>query len=1256
MLRKILLAVLVLWSTAGLFAQSGALKGKIIDVETKEPIPFANIVIEMNGQMLSGGSSDFDGKYTIKPLQAGKYTVKASYVGYKTLQLEGVIVNADKIRFLDLKLESSTKSIEEVVIVGYTVPLIDKDNTQTGGTVTSDEIAKMAGRSAEGVASTVGGVYQEDGEVKSIRGAREEATVYYIDGMKVRGTNSLPKSSIEQVTVVTGGLAAKYGDATGGIISITTKGPSRTFFGGFEFMTSHFLDAYSDNIFGFSLSGPVISKKVVDPYDETKMIKKPIAGFFLSAELNYTKDANPSGIGVYRVKDDVKEQIIKDPIVASPDGTVTILNAEYLTMDSFEKHKYKENVANYGTNLSAKIDIAASKNFNITIGGTYDFYNSRQYAFVSANNSLGVNPVSAGEKYSYANQIFNADNNPLYTSNTWRTYIKFTQKFTEAANEDESSASVIKNAYYTIQADYTKDYRSRRDAEHDDDFFNYGYIGKFETDKVNSFAHGEDTVSGFTGYIHNSFRDVSYMLDTLFPYGKPNADLARYTERYYSLFDDPNMYTNSVQVQNGGGLLNGETSDLIYDMLFSPGERFDQYYIINNSQFRVTAAGAADIKDHEISLGFEFEQRSDRYFSMGDGNNGPIELWSLARNLTNFHISQLDTRNPYLVFDNGNFRWDSLPNEGTFNDTVYYERLYNSGDQALFDQKLREKLGMPLDGKDWIDVDALDPSIMTLDFFSADELFNSGASFVKYYGYDHTGKKTTENPTFEDFFTDYYVDQVGNVQYYRNIAPFQPTYMSGYIQDKFSFNDLVFNIGVRIDRYDANQKTPKDEYLFFDTYRVGDTDLQGVIANTDMPSNIKDGYAIYVNNYKDPTKIVGYRNGRTWYDPEGIEILDPAEIYQSGVINPYLTNPSDIVGGQSFLSAFGDYEAQVSVMPRISFSFPISDVALFFAHYDVLTKRPAGYGRIEPIDYLYIYTQSGDLLNNPNLLPEQTIDYELGFQQKISNTSSLKFSAFYREMRDMAQIINNEGAYPVSYKTYGNIDFGTVKGLSVAYDLRRTGNVSLRVNYTLQFANGTGSDANTAWTLVSTNQPNLRVLLPYDFDQRHAFSVTVDYRFASGKAYNGPKWFGTDIFANTGANFIINSGSGTPFSKKDLETGYLEGSLNGSTKPWRTSINMKVDKDIELKWGKGEDDNKKTALLNIYFDIANLLDTENIMEVYETTGNADDDGYRTDPRNQNFIESQISPDSYLSYYSMVVNNPIRYSLPRRIRLGIMLSF
>ena len=75
MLRNLLLAIgFVLTANVLVFSQvgSGSLKGKIVDKQTKEPISFANVVVEVGGVQVGGATSDFDGNYLIKPVPAGK--------------------------------------------------------------------------------------------------------------------------------------------------------------------------------------------------------------------------------------------------------------------------------------------------------------------------------------------------------------------------------------------------------------------------------------------------------------------------------------------------------------------------------------------------------------------------------------------------------------------------------------------------------------------------------------------------------------------------------------------------------------------------------------------------------------------------------------------------------------------------------------------------------------------------------------------------------------------------------------------------------------------------------------------------------------------------------------------------------------------------------------------------------------------------------------------------------------------------------
>lgn len=1229
MLRKLFYVISALLLANGLFAQSGSLKGKVIDEGTKEPIPFANVTIEENGKVITGGTTNFDGEFTIKPITPGKYTVKASYVGYTASQVNGVVVKGGVITFQDFKLKSSSKQLGEVEVKEYKNPLIDKDATMAGGSVTSEDIKKMPGRSASSIAQTVGGVYSAGGTGDlSIRGARSEGTVYYVDGVKVIGSSAVPKSALEQVTVITGGLPAQYGDATGGIISVTTKGPSNKLNGGMEFQTTQFLDAYGSTIFGLNLMGPLYTKK-----EEGSASKKALVGFLLSTEFTYNKDNDPSILGRWKAKDEIVDSLVNHPLRKASSSGIgpgsffqgALMNGEFLRSENFENIKTSLNADDLNVKIAGKIDFQPTKNFNITLGGTFNFTNSSQFEF--------------------SRQLFNSEHNQHYRRIDTRFYVRLTQKFANQSEEQEKkSASLIKNAYYSVQADYSKVNYTLEDPIHKDNFFDYGYVGKFTTLRTRSYEWNTDPTLGLTGWIQNGFRDYAYN----FTRSEVNPEASSYTQQFYSdaaYFIPP----NSQILQMAGGILNGEQIPTIYGMWYSPGSVNNSYTKVNNSQFRVSASGSADVSDHEISLGFEFEQRTNRYFDVN-----PVELWTTARQLMNNHMIQLDINNPHPVYDAS----------GVFQDTVNYDRLYNKSEQAQFDIKFREHLGLPVYGNtmaDYVDIDSYDPSEFALSYFSADELLNNGIPITTYFGYNYDGEKQTGKPSLNDFFTSTYTDGNGIVRYKREVAPFEPTYMAGYIQDKFAFNDLIFNIGVRVDRFDANQMVLKDKYSLYETYKVGDNDPNGILSQS-LPANIEKGYVVYVDNIENPTDIVGFRNENVWYSKDGTMINDPSTLFTATGIAPYLVNPAAKLDAK----AFKDYEPEVIMMPRISFSFPISEEALFFAHYDVLSKRPSYFNRLDPVQYLFIQspTIKANPLNNPDQKPEKTIDYELGFQQKLGNTSAMKFSAFYREMRDMQQVINVTGAYPTSYMTYGNLDFGTVKGVTLQYDLRRTYNISIRANYTLQFANATGSDYQTALNLIKAGQPNLRTTIPTNFDQRHAINISLDYRFdgkANGIPYDGPQnpWVRM-ILENAGINLIVNSGSGTPYSKRLMPTtqlgggGSLIGSINGSRLPWGSSISIRFDKDFMLTFGEGE--KKRTTLLNVYMEISNLLNAKNVISVYTSTGNAEDDGYLTAPENQTYIDSRNDVEAYRNYYLMAVNNPGSYISPRRIWLGVQFSF
>ncbi len=1241
MLRNLLFTIgFVLATSMLVFAQtgSGTLKGKIIDKATKEPISFANVVIEVGGVQVGGSTSDFDGNFTIKPIPPGKVDLKASFVGYKPFMYRGIYVSPDKITFQNLELEASTTTLNEIEVVDYKVPLISKDQTTSGGTVTSEEISKMANKSASAVATTVGGVSTDaNGNITSMRGQRSSGTVYFIDGMRVTGGNALPQSAIEQVEVILGGTPAAYGDATGGIINVTTKGPSKDFSGGVDLQTSQYLDAFGYNRLGLNFTGPLVSKK-----DTVRGYKTPIMGFFVAGDLIYQKDGAPAAFPNYRVTDDVKNRLSTSPLRLYGENNTVFYSSEFLTYNDMQKTKTTLNSAGTNINISGKLDFRVAPTINLSFGGTFQWFDSRNF--------------------SLANSLMNWQNNSHSNGYTWRVNGRFTQRFPTGPD----SKSFVKNVYYSIGADFTRSFAKTEDADHKDNFFEYGYVGSFSTQSIRAYTPNlaYDSVLKLWGHLQNGTRDTI----VIYKGSDLNPESSNWTQQYYGFYDDPTgHYENVNQIISGKGLINGMEPIGPYNMFAGVGNRPNTYNESQSDQIAVNASFAADFGNHEIQLGLQYQQRK----SSGYANSGSL-LWDAMKGLTNAQLQDLNLDNPQPVYRNG-----------VFMDTINYFRNYVPTLQRNFDVNLRKKLGLPIDGSDWIDMYSYDfannsinyydnnmqlhtvsagGQLLTMDMFSAEEVLNNGSPIVGYYGYDYTGKKMSGSVSFDDFFSQQ--DASGN--YTRAIGPYQPIYIAGYIQDKFAFKDLIFNIGVRVDRFDANQPVLKDPYLFYPAKTVGEvSEINGVAV--DHPSTVGSDYVVYVDDSRDPTKITGYRSENNWFNKDGTPITDPVRLLASGSgIQPYLLYPAvDTIGAAPRSIAFKDYDPQTNWMPRISFSFPISDDALFYAHYDILTQRPSSAEvQIQPISYYYIgVTGSSGTINNPNLKPEKTIDYELGFQQKINNSSSLKLAVFYREMRDQIQQYRLTGAYPKTYYSYTNIDFGTVKGLTLTYDLRRSGNARLRFNYTLQFADGTGSDPDAASSIIRSDQPNLRTLNPLNFDRRHQFNISFDYRWGSGKDYNGPVINRTksgkapvQFLSNLGANLTLTGGSGTPYTQTSKILPYgamgpIKGSINGARLPWQFLISARFDKDFNFALNK-----KKDGTINVYIEFANLLNTQNVTAVYPGTGSASDDGFLTAPEWQNAINQQVDPQSYRDLYAIQMNNPYRYSSPRTIRLGLMFNF
>ena len=1251
-----LLVILSMFSFSA-FAQKGEIRGVVFDEATRTPLDFLPVYAQQDSVNKGFQNTDEDGSFVIKPLEAGTYDLVIRKVGYNKYKRTGIFVGGSDARILDTIFLSKNTVLKTVVIKDIK-PIIDAGKTSTGKAMSAEDIKKAPVRDINSLVAAGTGAYQKDNGGIQIGGARANGTRIIVDGQPLRAGANIPTGSIASAEIMTGGLPAKYSDAVGGVISVTTKGGAKKFSGNGELITSQFLDAYGHYLAALGLTGPLLFRK-----EEGSKNRKPLLGYNINIEFQHDKDPNPSAVGVWKVKDDVLADLETKPFVRNPNTGLNFINrADFVTKESMEQIKAKQNVAQNLIRVASKVDFNLNSNFSLAVGG--NFYYNKRHDYI--------------REYS----LFNAQNNPEVIDQSLRVFAKFTHHIgnkSDSASQRKAQNATIQNAYYTVQVDFSRDNFTRWDDSHKKNAFNYGYVGKFDRLMAPSYTQGKvkyvtsngDTIDA-TAYLQNLAADTLVK----FTPSDINKTMANYATNYFSEVGDSrsNFFNSSftaINLASGGAFLNGRRPGDVNGLWYNTGRQYPSLQYNQKDQYRVNVEGSLDLKPnkdakpHAIEFGLVFEQRVDRSYGLS-----AVELWNLMRLNANRQINSVDKDNPTFVYDKN----------GIFQDTVRYNPKYIASDQTNFDKNLRASLGLAENGLDFINTDALSPDQLKVSMFSPDELFQNGNLYVNYNGYDYTGKIYRGNPSYNDFFTKF-DDKNGdgkkqsNENFLRNIGANRPIYSAAYIQDNFRIKDIHFNVGVRVDRFDANTQVLKDPYNLYATYTLDDLKSgsgASALASQTKPTNIAGTSVVYVDDKSNPSKIVGYRNGDIWYDASGVEIKDPnvlAKQTKTGNIAPYRLNPTIQITDSTFdpKSTFKDYTPQTVIQPRLNFSFPINnDQALFYAHYDVYAQRPQDRNYITPEYYLYLdKVATGSTLANPNLKPERQISYEIGFQQKLNRTTGLKISSFYKEFKDLIQVVKVLYADPITYSTYGNKDFSTTKGFEVQLNQQTTSNINLVASYTLAFADGTGSDDRSQAALVDNGVPNLRTVMPLNSDVRHTLSGNFDFHFADDPSV--PRIFGKRFLKNSGVNLIFRARSGEPYTREGTArdaasinpsgTKILSGTINGSRLPWNYKFDLKVDKDIAIKTGKKDQGkSSKFVYMNVYIIMTNLLNTKNIQSVYSYTGNPGDDGYIGSPTYNTKVANLNSVQGYVDQYLIRANNPDNYSIPRRIRLGVSFNF
>ncbi len=228
-MRKISLTlILITFLSVFASAQSvGALRGRIFNANDNGTLPGANVWVEVNGHKV-GASSDKDGFFAIKPLSPGVYTVHISFMGFEDVSITNVYVAADQLNQMKdiyLKEEGIMIGGRPVIITPDTRRLINPESPSRMTLIKEDlDMVPDARDLPSLIASVSPDIYvSEDRKRIHFRGARDGTTAIIVDGIRMRGNEAnIPGGAIGSMTVYRGGVPARYGDFTGGVVVIET--------------------------------------------------------------------------------------------------------------------------------------------------------------------------------------------------------------------------------------------------------------------------------------------------------------------------------------------------------------------------------------------------------------------------------------------------------------------------------------------------------------------------------------------------------------------------------------------------------------------------------------------------------------------------------------------------------------------------------------------------------------------------------------------------------------------------------------------------------------------------------------------------------------------------------------------------------------------------------------------------------------------------------------------------------------------------
>jgi TonB-dependent receptor len=243
-MQKLFISIFILLTVNLALSQTGRISGTVMDAKTGETLPGATILIEGTAKV---ASADFDGKFSINNVPAGKVTIVASYISYNTKKIAEVIVKANDVTDINILLEaSSSQDLSEVEVVvtlnkenNTALVLQQKNNASVSDGVSAETIKRTPDRNTADVLKRISGVTIQDDKFVIVRGLNERYNASYLNGSPLPSTEPdkkafafdlFPSNMLDNIVINKTATPDMPSEFAGGIVQINTKSiPDKNF-------------------------------------------------------------------------------------------------------------------------------------------------------------------------------------------------------------------------------------------------------------------------------------------------------------------------------------------------------------------------------------------------------------------------------------------------------------------------------------------------------------------------------------------------------------------------------------------------------------------------------------------------------------------------------------------------------------------------------------------------------------------------------------------------------------------------------------------------------------------------------------------------------------------------------------------------------------------------------------------------------------------------------------------------------------------